>query len=48
VFGADIDPDVAITALDEVTFEEVDAIARGISGELSVACVGPHELGEFA
>ena len=24
------------------------AIARGISGELSIACVGPHELGEFS
>ncbi len=48
VFGADIDPDSAIAALDDVTFEEVDAIARGISGELSVACVGPHELGEFS
>jgi predicted Zn-dependent peptidase len=47
VFGADIDPDAAIAALDEVTFDEVDAIARGISDELSVACVGPHELGEF-
>jgi predicted Zn-dependent peptidase len=47
VFGQSIDPDAAITALDEVTFEEVDAIARGISPELSVACVGPHELGEF-
>jgi predicted Zn-dependent peptidase len=48
VFGADIDPDAAIAALDEVTFEDVDAIARGISGELSIACVGPHELDEFS
>jgi predicted Zn-dependent peptidase len=48
VFGQDIDPDVAIAALDEVTFEQVDEIARGISPELSVACVGPHELSEFA
>jgi predicted Zn-dependent peptidase len=47
VFGQDIDPDKAISALDEVTFEEVDAIARGISAELSIACVGPHELSEF-
>ena len=39
---------LALAALDDVTFEEVDAIARGISGELSIACVGPHELGEFS
>jgi predicted Zn-dependent peptidase len=48
VFGQEIDPDQAIAALDEVTFEEVDAIARGISVELSTACVGPHDDGEFA
>jgi predicted Zn-dependent peptidase len=47
VFGQDIDPDAAIAALDEVTFEEVDAIARGISDSLSVACVGPHSQDEF-
>jgi predicted Zn-dependent peptidase len=47
VFGQSIDPDVAIAALDEVTFEEVEAIARGISEELSIACVGPHDLDEF-
>jgi predicted Zn-dependent peptidase len=48
VFGQDIDPDGAIAVLDEVTFEDVDAIARGISSELSVACVGPHGDGEFS
>jgi predicted Zn-dependent peptidase len=47
VFGQDIDPDHAIAALDEVTFEEVDAVARGISESLSVACVGPHDGDEF-
>jgi predicted Zn-dependent peptidase len=47
IFGQDIDPDAAIAALDEVTFEEVDAIARGISDSLSVACVGPHSQDEF-
>jgi predicted Zn-dependent peptidase len=48
VFGQDIDPDLAIKALDDVTLEEVDAIARGISEELSIACVGPHDQDEFA
>ena len=47
IFGQDIDPDAAIAALDEVTFEEVDGIARGISDSLSVACVGPHSQDEF-
>jgi predicted Zn-dependent peptidase len=47
IFGQDIDPDAAIAALDEVTFEEVDEIARGISDSLSVACVGPHSQDEF-
>jgi predicted Zn-dependent peptidase len=48
VFGQDIDPDAAIAALDEVTFDEVREIASGISSELSVACVGPHSQGEFS
>jgi predicted Zn-dependent peptidase len=48
VFGQDIHPDSAIRALDGTTFEEVAEIARGISEELSVACVGPHSADEFA
>ena len=28
--------------------ERVSEVARGISAEASVACVGPHELAEFA
>ena len=41
VFDEDIDPDAAIAALDEVTHEEVVDVARSISEDLSVACVGP-------
>jgi predicted Zn-dependent peptidase len=48
VFGQDIDPDAAIAALDETTAEAVAEVARGVSENLSVACVGPHEVGEFA
>ena len=48
VFGQDLHPDVAIQALDETTFEAVAEVARGISEELSVACVGPHSADEFA
>ena len=48
VFGQDIDPDAAIAALDETTFDDVAEVARGISEELSVACVGPHSADEFA
>ena len=44
LFGEDIDPDQAIAALDETTLEGVAEIARGISVEASVACVGPHEV----
>jgi predicted Zn-dependent peptidase len=48
VFGQEIDPDKAIAALDAVTYDEVAEVARGISSELSVACVGPHSADEFA
>jgi predicted Zn-dependent peptidase len=47
LFGQDIDPDAAIAALDRVTYDEVAEVARGVSEELSVACVGPHETEEF-
>src|ERR671910_211870 len=47
LFGQDIHPDAAIKALDETTFEDVAEIARGVSEELSVACVGPHSVEEF-
>jgi predicted Zn-dependent peptidase len=48
VFGQDIDPDEAIAALDRTTLAEVGDIAAGISEAASVACVGPHEVAEFA
>jgi hypothetical protein len=48
VHGQEVDPDAAIAALDEVPFDDVAEVARGISEEASVACVGPHEVGEFA
>jgi predicted Zn-dependent peptidase len=48
VFGESIDPDVAIEALDKVTFDEVAAIARKVDPEAAaVACVGPHDADEF-
>jgi predicted Zn-dependent peptidase len=47
VFGEEIDPDVAIAALDAVTFEEVREVAAGITENLAVACVGPHAADEF-
>jgi predicted Zn-dependent peptidase len=47
VFGQDIDPDEAIAALDRVTRDDVETVARGISETASVACVGPHDEGEF-
>src|SRR5918993_589599 len=48
VFGQDIHPDAAIKALDDTTLDQVAEIARGISDDLSVACVGPHSESEFA
>jgi predicted Zn-dependent peptidase len=47
VFAQDIDPDEAIAALDRTTLADVNTIGRGISEDLSVACVGPHETSEF-
>jgi predicted Zn-dependent peptidase len=48
VFGQEIDPDAAISALDETTLDAVQDVARGISEANSVACVGPHTVDEFA
>ena len=48
VFGRDLDPDASIAALDAVTHAQVREIAAGVSEELSVACVGPHDPADFA
>src|SRR5215216_5459963 len=48
VHGQEVDPDAAIAVLDDVTFADVADVARGISEAASVACVGPHEVAEFA
>jgi predicted Zn-dependent peptidase len=48
VYHEEIDPDAAIRALDEVTFEEVAAVAAGVDDDLAVACVGPHTADDFA
>jgi predicted Zn-dependent peptidase len=47
VLGEDIDPDAAIAALDAVKFEEVREVAANVADNLAVACVGPHEKGDF-
>ncbi len=47
VYGESIDPDAAIAALDAVTFDEVRVVASGVADSLAVACVGPHEQGDF-
>jgi predicted Zn-dependent peptidase len=47
VYGEDIDPDAAIVALDAVTFEEVREVAANVADNFAVACVGPHEAGDF-
>jgi len=48
VRGESIDPDAAIAALDEVTYDEVRAVAEAVTEDLAVACVGPHRAEEFA
>jgi predicted Zn-dependent peptidase len=48
VHGQEVDPDSAIALLDEVAFDDVAEVASGISEDASVACVGPHEVAEFA
>jgi hypothetical protein len=30
-----------------VTFDDVDAVARAISTDVAVACVGPHSESDF-
>jgi predicted Zn-dependent peptidase len=47
VFGATIDPDEAIAAIDSVTFAEVQGVAAGVADNLAIACVGPHTAEEF-
>jgi predicted Zn-dependent peptidase len=47
LYGEDVDPDQVIGLLDDVSFDEVAQVAKGISEDLSVACVGPHSLEEF-
>ena len=47
VYGEDVDPDQAITLLDEVTFDEVVEVAATIEDQLSLACVGPNTVEDF-
>src|SRR3954454_22897988 len=47
VFGQEIDPDAAISGLDETTLAALREVASGISEANSVACVGPHTVDEF-
>jgi predicted Zn-dependent peptidase len=47
VFAEDVDPDAGIEALDAVTYEQVRKVAADVADELAVACVGPHEVGDF-
>lgn len=48
LFGDEIDPDLAIAALDSVTYDDVAAVARDVADELAVGCVGPHTTEDFA
>jgi predicted Zn-dependent peptidase len=48
VFGQSVDPDEAISLLDDTTLDDVREVAAGISEELAVGCVGPHAPADFA
>lgn len=48
VHREDVDPDMSIRLLDEVTFEQVVESAAGVADELAVAVVGPHAAEDFA
>lgn len=48
LFGDEIDPDLAIAALDAVTYDDVARVARDVADELAIACVGPHTVEDFA
>ncbi len=49
VRGESIDPDESISILDDVTFDSVAEIARRVDPEtLAIACVGPHDVDDFA
>jgi predicted Zn-dependent peptidase len=48
VFGEPVDPDAAIRVLDETSYDDVARVARGISEDFAVACVGPHSADEFS
>jgi predicted Zn-dependent peptidase len=46
-FGRTASPDETIAAIDAVTEDDVRTVARQVSGEPVVACVGPHDPGDF-
>jgi predicted Zn-dependent peptidase len=49
VHGEGCDPESSIAQIDAVTFDQVADVARRVDPEqLAVACVGPHEAGDFA
>lgn len=47
VMAESVDPDASIAAIDAVTHDQVSEVASGISSELAIACVGPHDAGDF-
>src|SRR5579864_2329584 len=47
VYDEDVDPDLAIRLLDEVSFEQVVETASRVADELAVAVVGPHTTEDF-
>jgi predicted Zn-dependent peptidase len=47
VYQEDVNPDIAIELLDQVTYSDVREVAAEIADELSIAVVGPHTVEEL-
>jgi predicted Zn-dependent peptidase len=47
VFGGTVDPDELVARLDEVTHDDVRAVAAAIGDDPALACLGPHAPDEF-
>ncbi len=47
LFGEEVDPDRTIALLDQVSYDDVRAVAADVEDRLAIACVGPHSVAEF-
>ena len=48
LYDDSLDPDLAIARIDAVSYDAVIEVARGISEDVAVACVGPQAVSDFS